>query len=335
MFSPQSLEPLTKEFVLSRIREEDIFLKYMNIYPDLTQRYRNPLRDDGRPGCAFYRDPRGVLKFKDPAIKLNIDCFNLIQVVNPECNTFDLILKRIVKDFNLQSKDIDYSVIADWKEAIDKASKKFSLIQVKRKDFTKEELQWWQEQGIYLPTLNLYRVSSLQLLWLNGDIIYSYSRKDIGFVYHFGEYKYKAYFPNRDMYRFLQNIGTSLLQGYDQLPEGGDYLVITKSMKDVMCLNSFDIPSIAPSSETVLVQEEQFGELENRFAKIYTLYDKDRAGLHASWEMRKMYKTIPLFFESEGIFRKTNEPKDFTDHFKKYGTSYMSDLIEETIEKYG
>lgn len=323
MFKPQSLEPLTKEFVLSRITEEDIFLKYMNVYPTLTGRYKSPLRTDYNAGCNFYRDTRGVLKFRDPAYRINIDCFNLVSVVCKDAINYGHVLQRIAKDFNLYSKDIDYSVVANWQEAVEQAGKKLSIIQVKRKEFTKEELQWWRKQGILKEVLSSYKVSSLQILWLNGQVIYSYSKKDPGFVYHFGEYFYKAYFPERTSYRFLQNIDKNVLQGFDQLPEQGDFLIITKSLKDVMCMSTFGIPSVAPTSESVLIEEMRFALLENRFFKIFTLFDRDRAGIHMSWLMKKKYGTIPLMFEK-------NEPKDFCENYEKYGTSYMNELIEET-----
>lgn len=326
MFNPQSLEPLTKEFILSRITEEDIFLKYLNIYPNLTQRFRNPLRDDAHADCVFYRDGRGVLKFKDFAYRINVDCFNVVMIVWQV--NYGHALKKIAEDFKLYEKDIDFSVVANWKEVTEKAAKKLSIIQVKRKEFTKEELEWWREQGIHKNILSLYKVSSLQLVWLNGDVIYSYSRKDPGYVYHFGsDYNYKIYYPFRQSYRFLQNISKTTLQGWEQLPEEGRFLVITKSMKDVMCLYTYNIPAVAPTSETILISEELFSKLSDRFFYIFTLFDRDKAGTHMTWLMRKKYNTIPLIFDKE-------EPKDFTDNFKKYGTSYMSELIEEIKEQY-
>ena len=69
-------ENLSKEFLLSKVTEEDIFMKYLNIYPNLNDYFRNPLRTDAHPDCKFYRDSRGTLKFKDFAYGMNIDCFN-------------------------------------------------------------------------------------------------------------------------------------------------------------------------------------------------------------------------------------------------------------------
>ena len=47
---------------------------------------------------------------------------------------------------------------------------------------------------------------------------------------------FKIYKPYADKYTKWRNNLTELdIQGYKQLPKTGDILVITKSMKDVMC----------------------------------------------------------------------------------------------------
>lgn len=323
-------EELTKEFVLSKITQEDIFMKYLGIYPNETDYFRNPLRTDTHPDCKFYRDSRGMLKFKDFAYQMNIDCFNVIKIIDKNIVTWNDVLQKIAKDFDIYNKEIDYSIKSDWEKAIRTTSKLFSSIRIKRKEFSREEIDWWWEQGIHKEILDKYKVSSLQTVWLNDNVIYGYKKHDFGFAQHFGEYNYKCYFPLRKQWKFLQNLPQTILQGYEQLPATGDYLVITKSNKDVMSLYGFDVPAIAPTSETVLIEEKRFIELQSRFLIIFTLFDRDRTGMTLSQQMRKKYNTIPLLFESNNkVFRMKEEPKDFTDHYKRYGSRYMLDLIEE------
>ena len=52
-----------------------------------------------------------------------------------------------------------------------------------------------------------------------------------------------------------------MLQGAHQLPAEGELLVVTKSMKDVMCLYSLGITAIAPNSENLFLTESQFEKL--------------------------------------------------------------------------
>jgi hypothetical protein len=267
---------------------------------------------------------------------MNIDCFNLVQLTDVNCKSFNDVLRKVAKDFDLYGTSINYEVQQNWEEVIKSAKKIFSSIRVKRKDFSKQELEWWRNEGVSLQTLQKYNVASIQYLWLNDRLIYESRPSDPGYVQHFGiaEYYYKAYFPLRKKYRFLQNISDKL-QGFSQLPESGDMLVITNSNKAVMAMSEFNVPAIAPMSESVIITEQQFQALHHRFPIIFTLFDRDRTGMWASQQMRKRFNTIPLLFDAKRLFvRKGEEPKDWNEQYKKFGTSYMLELIEYIKEEY-
>ena len=57
-------------------------------------------------------------------------------------------------------------------------------------------------------------------------------------------------------FKWLSNTSVSDLQGLSQLPKSGDTLVITKSLKDVMCLDIWGIPAVAPSSESCVIPSD-------------------------------------------------------------------------------
>ena len=56
---------------------------------------------------------------------------------------------------------------------------------------------------------------------------------------------------------------------------GGDYLVITKSLKDCMCLYEYGIPAIAPNSENLFITDKQYQKLKQKYRKIFLFYDND------------------------------------------------------------
>lgn len=64
--------------------------------------------------------------------------------------------------------------------------------------------------------------------------------------------------------------------------DGGEDLVITKSLKDVMVLYEYGISAIAPCSENEFVTESQYERIKNKYKRVWLLYDNDRPGLHAS-----------------------------------------------------
>lgn len=334
----EAREELTREFILSRITEEDIFYKYLGIQPNMTDFFTSPFRIDNFPDCKFYRDSRGVLKFNDFAYKINLDCFNVVERLYKL--NYGQALHKIANDFDIYNKKVNLSPLRIFERTINKEDFINREIKVQRKEFTKWDLEFWESQGWSKEALELFKVASLHRAWFVRDKknmqIYEFSKNDPGFVYYFGMSKhliplYKLYFPLRKQYKFLQNANQDTIQGYHQLPESGDNLLITKSYKDVGALWGYNIPSIAPMSETILLNEEQFEELNNRFFNIYTLFDRDRAGMIASQQYRKKYNTIPLLFDTERgvLFRKPDEPKDFTDHYKVYGSNFMLDMVED------
>ena len=83
------------------------------------------------------------------------------------------------------------------------------------------------------------------------------------------------------------------MQGAHVLPkEGGEYLAITKSLKDVACLYSCGIPAIAPISENCFVTEAQFERLSKKFKKIILFYDNDSAGITHMNKFRKQFPDV-------------------------------------------
>lgn len=61
-----TLEPIniTKELILSKVSEETLMEHYLGI-PVKKGLFKSPLRQDSKPTCAFYRNRKGDLIFKD------------------------------------------------------------------------------------------------------------------------------------------------------------------------------------------------------------------------------------------------------------------------------
>lgn len=95
-----TLEPqrLTKEFILSKVREENIMEHYLGL-PVRKGLFKSPLRADNHATCAFYRNKRGDLIFKDFRGDFH---GNFISVVMYIFNcSFYKALQIIANDFHL------------------------------------------------------------------------------------------------------------------------------------------------------------------------------------------------------------------------------------------
>lgn len=297
-------EPITKDSVLAKVSQEEIFEKYFGFYPDTNKFYLNPLRtDDKRPGCRFYYDGRGVLKFNDFGRKTNWDCFNVVQLVE-SCN-FAKALEIVATQFNIK-RTITFTPLN--KRAIE--------IKVASVEWGVRNLEYWKQYHITQEWLEYFNVKPIKAFWLNEQR-YNTAFEN-AYCYYFYNNKKKIYLPDREYARFYQNT-SSLIQGLEQLPETGDVLVITKSYKDVISLRMFGIFAIAPASESVLISPELISELSTRFTSIYSLMDNDRAGKHMAWLLRKEFNIPPLLFPKD-------MKKDWSDNLKHYGTQFILEL---------
>ena len=138
--------------------------------------------------------------------------------------------------------------------------------------------------------------------------------------------------PNKTP-KFISNWKSTKIQGASQLSKnGGEYLIIQKSLKDVMCLYEFGIQSIAPCSENLFINKSILEKLKLKYKNIIVWYDTDIAGISNLQKIRKQYPELKYFF----IPRHYNV-KDFSDFYKKYGKEkaklFLDNYITKLLEK--
>ena len=323
-----SLEPeITKNFIFSKINQESI---YTGIDVTSKKLHLSPFRNDHKITCAFYKSKSDILYLHDFATNEHINCFQVV-MKKYGVNYYEA-LQIIARDFglikgsnnNLKEAPI---IVNPIKENIP------SNIQVQIKDYTEQELEWWNQFGISKKLLKKYHVYSLKYVFLNGELRFISSDKCPIYGYYFGKdknknEKWKIYFPLKTEYRFLNNLSKKVLQGYHQLPKTGDLLVITKSMKDVIAMYGFGISAVSPNSETLFIEDKKLEEFKQRFKHILVLYDNDRPGLHNMWLIRKQHPELNYYFLPWYL------EKDFTDTIKEIGVNNMKEYVNEFFKNY-
>lgn len=320
---------ITKEYILSLVSQESIFNYYTGMEVTSKKLQLSPFRADNKVTVSFYRSKNNIVYLHDFATNEHISCFEAVmKLFNLN---FYQALDKIAADFKLvDNPDIKTRRIEFQNELAETESAK---IQCQIKDYTDEELKWWETFGINHKLLKKFHVFSIQHVFLNGELRFSSSNKNPIYGYYFGKDKdgneqWKLYFPLRDSFRFLGNLRKKVLQGYKQLPKEGDLLVITKSMKDVVSMRGFGINAVAPNSETLFITDKQLEEFKSRFKHILVLYDNDRPGKHNLWKIRKDHPELNYFCMPKAL------EKDFTDTIAKYGVEKMRELINEFKSSY-
>jgi len=328
---------IDKEYILSRVSQEEIFEYYLGVEVQTSKHIRSPLREDKHPTCNFSYHG-GKLYFMDWALfNSPKDCFNIVMYMY-DLDFWDA-LDKIASDFNLIEKDEDpqlnFKFEASQSDPDDSSTP--TLIEVKKQDFTKTDIDYLTQYEITRETCNKFKIFSLKQIWLNRDRIYFYNSDDPALGYYFGTKNgvqmWKIYFYKRARFRFLCN--TNRPQGYAQLPDKGEYCVITKSLKDVMSLYEFDINAIAPQSESVLPKRNLIKEIKRKFEQVVSLYDFDRTGVSTASRLYDEYSIYPLFLTNGRFGTKDYGAKDFSDYVANNSSEKVEELINQAKEYYG
>ena len=326
-----SLKPkITKDFILSKVNQESIMQHYTGNDVTSKKLVTSCLRSDNHVTVGYYKSKSGVLYMHDFATNEHLDCWNVVMRLY-NCS-FYKALNIIANDFGLSDTNVvptKINIIPEIKET------ESSIIQVQIKDFTDRELEWWKSFGINKKTLKKYHIFSVQHVFLNGELKFTSSEQCPIYGYYFGKDKnkkelWKIYFPlskkDNKQIRFLNNLPAKKLQGYKQLKDSGNILVITKSQKDCMCFYEFGINAVAPSSESTFCSKEQINEFKKRFTHIIVMYDQDKAGKHNMHKIRLKYPELDYF-----VIPSYLKAKDFSDLVKLCGKEKTKELLNECL----
>lgn len=318
---------ITRDLIESKVSQETLMYTYYG-QPVKKGLFRSKVRNDSKPTVAYYKNRTGRIIIKDFGSNY---CGDWVYVVMNKygCGYYKA-LNIVASDIGLIPRqnnipqEIKYSntKLEDTTDAI---------IQVEIKDFEQYELDWWAKFGIDLRTLNKFKVFSCKNVFLNNNLFHLFKDKQLVFGYYGGIRedieRWRIYFPNNRKYKFISNWKSLRLQGSHMLPKMGEYLVVTKSLKDVMTLYNLGIPAIAPISENCFLSEAQYHRLKERFKHIILLYDNDRPGLRAMISIKKKFpEVIPIWIPWE------YKAKDISDFYAKYKHDKTVSLIESAKE---
>lgn len=309
-------KPLNSSNILSIVPEEEIYKYYLGYDFDIGRCYKSVLRKgDDTPSLNFYYNSRNALCYKDFGHSQG----NVFEFVKNyfECSYFEA-LQRINQDFRL-GLGLSNDGVVERPKLVNQITKvpKTTLIQIKPQAFTDFDEKFWKDFGITLSTLELYNVYSTSHVFINKKLRFVYTEDNPIYSFIFKD-KVKVYRPLSAI-KWINNATSNILQGIEQLPDNGELLIITKSLKDVMLFKELGFNAIAPQGESMAFDFKIIEELKTRFKKIIVVYDNDDPGVRFSIKLTSLlnldYWNIPKEFGE----------KDPTDFYKRYGR-------EETIK---
>jgi hypothetical protein len=324
---------LSADYILSFVTEEEVFRHFCS-EAKIGKVIRSPLRDDKNPSFSVYRK-NGKVMYYDHSTGDGGNCFEFVKkmynVDYHEC------LKIIASEMNIMVNNHGYTRQPLKESERNKkyvSNSKRSDIRIKKEDWNDAALSYWLDYGINLEILNKYNIINCAMVFLNGEHIISSTRKVPCYAYLFykdNQYSFKIYRPKAKTFRWMSNTNRTVLQGWDQLPDNGDILIITKSLKDVMVLRSLGYYSISMQNEVSSIKDTVVQELYDRFNSIYILQDFDYAGVSGVNKLRKAYGFKYFFIQS--FSNRSNGLKDISDYRKAMGEQKTKELLKNFINE--
>lgn len=330
---------VTKANLLSFITDYDIYRHYIGGDISFRGHMKSPLRPKERNASfGFYQSSRGEIHFKDFTLNKTGDCFELLHLMYNL--SFNEVLHMVVNDFNLQNNFYNVTnvtrksngILYDVPDHILLEKSNSTSIRVKMRKPTADDKQFWQDFGITPPTLRKFRVNAIEYIFFGDKVIktsknaYSFKEEKDGTV------TYKIYQPHNKEFKWSNNHNDSVWQGWEQLPSTGDTLIVTKSLKDVMCIHDvLGLPAVALQAETVRPKHHVLDQLKNRFDNVLLWYDNDY-DKEKNWGQLNA-KEIALEYQLPVnlIIPDEYESKDFSDLVKNFGVEQAKNIFDTQI----
>lgn len=325
---------VTKNELLSKITAEEIYYRYFGKFT-LKKTYSSPLREDKKPSFGFYYNTNGELISNDITTKEKLDCITFVSRLYKI--TYYEAIKLICNDFNI-CKDPNINSILTKESILQKSSlfsddlKKKTVIQIVKKEFSEEELEYWQSKNknITKQELEENNVFAIKELYINKSLVY-HRKNELRFALYqkdpkTGKGYFKIYQPNSEKYKWVSNIALSLPFGIDNLPFLSSTLIITKSQKDRIILKRLFTDVIATQNESTAAIERCL-EIAKIYDKVVLLWDSDEPGVRACQEVTaqygwKYFNTPKYLYEEKGI-------TDITEYVENFGMKSLERRLKE------
>ena len=284
----------------------------------------SPLRtDDKMPSFAIFPGKDGVLFFKDHGTGESGNALKFVKIYK-NIQTRDQLEKellRIIRNTNPNETKHRNTYQASTTVPVD--------IGIVRQPFTEVDKKYWKQFHISIETLRKFNVFSIKHFLCNRVVRGTYKEDSPMYAYKVYD-KFKIYRPLASKYtKWRTNLTNRHVQGLAELPqEGGNLLIITKSLKDVMCLYEMGFSAIAASSETTFIPEDILKSLKRKWRNIILLYDRDRTGMLKSREYSKKYGLDCIFVH------KKFKAKDVSDAVRDNSFFAVKEWLTKTVERY-
>jgi len=313
---------LHKDSILCKISEYDIFRYYCHNFKNFGDKFCSELREDRSPTCSIV-PWKGRVIYKDFGSGESHDCFSYVQA---KFNlTFSEAMRVIDTDFGLglQSGSVIKNQVAityGTQEIIERRPTKLAK---RARKWTLQDKEFWEKYYITKSLLIKFDVEPIDYFWINEA---RYVCHTPSYVYNING-RYKIYRPYETEGKWYSNTSKNDIQGWKQLKDNGDIVVLASSLKDVMCLNVLGYEAIALQSEMQMPDPKLISNLQKRFETVAVLYDNDFEK-EANPGQTMANKICAEFNLINVILPAHYKSKDISDLMKNHGIEIAQRIVQ-------
>lgn len=313
---------------LSDVPREWVFEYYLNLKEKLTGQNVKMLSvfnsKDKVPSMFVYFDAStGRYKFKDFSSGYQGGHVDLVKYMYNQ--DAPAAIARIMLDYENFIKDN-----GKREEVALKIQDRYKVVDYEMRHWTNLDEAYWSQYKIGSKLLEYYNVAPLEFFRMEkedeGEIIsYTFNRKYVYGYFRKDGSLYKIYMPKITDKKFIKV--QNYIQGSDQVDYRGKNLLITSSLKDLMCfvkLGYKHIQVIAPDSENSMLTQHTVNMLKSKFKKICVLFDNDTAGIASMQKYQDRFGFEPILLDME---------KDLSDSVAVHGLIKVREKLDELIKK--
>lgn len=313
---------------ISDVPREWVFEYYLNLKEKLTGQNVKMLSafnaKDKVPSMFVYFDTNsGKYKFKDFSSGYQGNHVDLIRYMynidSPAA------VGRIMADYENYIKDN-----GKREEVALKIQDRYKVVDYEMRHWTNLDEAYWSQYKIGSKLLEYYNVAPLEFFRMEKEedgetISYTFNRKYVYGYFRKDGSLYKIYMPKVTDKKFIKV--QNYIQGSDQVDFKSKNLLITSSLKDLMCfvkLGYRHIQVIAPDSENSMLTQHTVNMLKSKFNKICVLFDNDTAGIASMQKYQDRFGFEPILLDME---------KDLSDSVAVHGLIKVREKLDELIKK--
>lgn len=269
---------------------------------------------------VYFKQENNEYKFKDFSTgkqgnKVNLvsELFNL---------SYGQAVNKICTDYERYLRDNDYTSVNEYK-----IQNKYRVVDFEIRHWTNIDAKYWGKFKITSSILEKYNVTGLSYFTMakegdpdstivfKGNYIYGYFREDGSL--------YKIYLPKNPDKKFIKV--QNYIQGMDQLTYDKDFLIITSSLKDLMCFTKLgykNAESVAPDSENTMIAEQYIKSLKKKYKNVCVVFDNDEAGIKAAQKYQERYGISYVVLDMS---------KDLSDSVRDFGVQKVKENLHELL----